>query len=393
MAVSHAEAQEQKQEKGLEVYGFIMIDIGYNFHQLDPVWFDAMVVTKLPQYKNQFAPDGNMFFSVRQSKLGFNSLTQTPLGKLRGKFEFDLYGSGPEVGQTTFHLTNVYVELGRFMLGQAESTFTDPDIALNILDAGEPSSRPFLRTIQVRYTHIREQGRWAIGLEQPGATSDQGIYANRIELQNVRAEFKAPDLTAEYRRKIKNGYIELAGVLRWIRWENTVYSPIDLSGDEIGWGFNISSTQRLGSKTFFKGLLVYGNGIQSYLNDASFDIGIENNLDNPSTPIVGVALPVVGGFAFLEQKWNKTWSSTMGYSRVRIYNSDAQAAHAFKRGHYALFNVLYQPFFQFLAGAELQWGQRNNFSDGFSSSAVKVQLSLRYSFSHAFYEKVPEWAP
>jgi hypothetical protein len=384
--VTHAKAQKQEQENGLEVHGFIKITIGYNFDQIDPNWFDAMRVTKLPQYENQFGPDGKIFFSVRETRVGLNSWTQTPLGQLKSKFEFDLYGSGPNEGQTAFHFRKAYVEIGKFLVGQTESTFTDTDVDPNILDYGAPSSRPWLRNIQVRYTNDSEQDRWAIALEQPGVTSDEGIYADRIELQNVRAEFKVPDLTAEYRKMTRSGYIELAGVLKWIRWENTGNGPIDLSGDEIGWGFNISSIQQLNRQTLFKGQLVYGKGIQNHLTDAASDIGIENNFSDPTTPLLGVALPVVGGFAFLEHKWTGTWSSTMGYSRVRIYNTDAQAANAFKNGHYAILNLLYQPFAQFLAGAELQWGRRNNFRDGFDSSAVKVQFSLKYSFSHSVFE-------
>ncbi|OKL39517.1 DcaP family trimeric outer membrane transporter [Pontibacter flavimaris] len=390
LVISPAKAQEQKPGKGLEVYGFIMTDIGYNFDQIDPNWFDAMRVTKLPQYENQFGPDGRIFFSVRQTRLGVNSWTQTPLGQLKGTFEFDLFGSGPDVGQTAFHLRRAYAELGRFLVGQTENTFTDTDVFPNILDYGAPTSRALLRNIQVRYTNAGEQNRWAIGLEQPGATSDEGVYADRIDLQNVRPEFKVPDLTAEYRKVTRNGHIELAGVLKWIRWESTTPAPIDLSGDEIGWGFNLSSAQQLTPRTRFKGQLVYGKGIQNYLTDAAADIGIENNFDNPTRPLVGVALPVAGGFAFLEHKWTSAWSSTMGYSRVRIHNSDAQAGNAFKNGHYAILNLLYQPFSQFLAGAELQWGKRNNFSDGFESSAVKVQLSLKYTFSHTIYENAAE---
>jgi hypothetical protein len=32
-------------------------------------------------------------------------------------------------------------------------------------------------------------------------------------------------------------------------------------------------------------------------------------------------------------------------------------------------------------GGELQWGRRENFSDGFHSDDVKVQFSFKYSFS------------
>src|SRR5690606_2907741 len=91
--------------------------------------------------------------------------------------------------------------------------------------------------------------------------------------------------------------------------------------------------------------------------DAGPDIGIQNNLDDPTTPVLGVSLPVMGGLVFLEQAWTSRWSSTIGYSRIRIYNSDAQAANAFKAGNYATLNLLYHPFPQSYIGTELIWGE------------------------------------
>ena len=388
LAKTQVYAQEPEREKGLEVYGYIKADIGYDFNQVNPDWFDILRVTKLPQFEDQFAPDGKIYYSLRQTRVGLNTWSQTPLGKLKANFEFDLFGVGPDVGQTTFRFRSAYIELGRFTFGQTLSLFSDIDVTPNTLDFGAPPSRPFLRLIQVRYMHVGEQARWGIALEQPGAVTEQGIYADRIELQNVRAAFKVPDLSAEYRRMNGNGYIELAGALKWIRWQNTVKGPIDLSGDEIGWGFSISSTQHLNSKTLFKGQFVYGKGIENHLTDAGPDIGIENNFQDPNRPLLGAALPVIGGLAFLEYNWDSKWSSTLGYSRIRIYNSDAQAANAFKNGDYAILNLLYQPFPQFLTGGELQWGKRNNFSDGFDSSTVRVQFSIKYIFTHSVLEDV-----
>ncbi|NEM99062.1 DcaP family trimeric outer membrane transporter [Pontibacter burrus] len=376
-------AQEQESEKRLEVYGYLKADAGYDFKQSDPNWFDILRVSRLPQFEDQYAPDGKIYFSVRQTRLGFNSWIQTPIGRLKGNFEFDLFGVGPDVGQTTFRFRQAYVELGRFTFGQLESLFSDVQVTPNTLDFGAPPSRPYLRPIQVRYRQVREQDSWGIALEQPGAISDEGIYANRIELQNVRPAFKAPDLSAEYRRMLSNGYIELAGILKWIRWENTVSSPIDLSGEEIGWGFNLSSTQQVTSKTLFKGQLIYGKGIESHLTDGGPDIGIANNLQDPIRPVLGVALPVTGGHLFVEHAWDSKWTSVMGYSRIHIYNSDAQAPTAFKNGHYAAFNLLFHPIPQFLTGGELLWGKRDNFRNGFDSSTVRLQFSVKYSFSHS----------
>jgi hypothetical protein len=49
-----------------QLYGHVMLDSGYNFGQIDPNWFDVMRPTKLPALKNEFGPDGSVFFSVRQ---------------------------------------------------------------------------------------------------------------------------------------------------------------------------------------------------------------------------------------------------------------------------------------------------------------------------------------
>src|SRR4029434_3169020 len=63
-------AQETKKgENTFQVYGFAMLDMGYQFNQNDPDWFDVVRPVKLPAFKDQFAPDGKTYFGVRQSRL------------------------------------------------------------------------------------------------------------------------------------------------------------------------------------------------------------------------------------------------------------------------------------------------------------------------------------
>ena len=62
-------------------------------------------------------------------------------------------------------------------------------------------------------------------------------------------------------------------------------------------------------------------------------------------------------------------------------NPDGEAANAFDSGHYALVNVLYTPVPAVMAGGELQWGQRKNFKDGYTSDDFRVQFSFKYKFS------------
>src|SRR3954469_10147201 len=69
-------------ESWLNVYGFAMMDSGYNADQINPNWYDTMRVTKLPSFKDEFAPDGNAYFSVRQTRFGVKAGTPTELGDL-----------------------------------------------------------------------------------------------------------------------------------------------------------------------------------------------------------------------------------------------------------------------------------------------------------------------
>src|SRR5688572_10046480 len=80
------QAQDDSKQKAMEIFGFIMLDAGYNFDQIHPDWYEVVRPTKLPAFKNQFGSDGNTYFSVRQTRLGFKNYFQTGLGGLRTHF-------------------------------------------------------------------------------------------------------------------------------------------------------------------------------------------------------------------------------------------------------------------------------------------------------------------
>jgi hypothetical protein len=92
----------------LEVYGFAQLDAGFDFRQVDPDWFDVVRPTKLPSQKGEFGADGNTYFSVRQSRFGAKSEVPTELGTLKATFEFELFGTGAQAGQTIFRCLCVW---------------------------------------------------------------------------------------------------------------------------------------------------------------------------------------------------------------------------------------------------------------------------------------------
>jgi hypothetical protein len=369
----------------LEIYGFAQLDAGYEFKQTDPNWFDVMRPVKLPSFKNQFAPDGNTFFSVRQSRLGAKSEVPTELGVLKTVFEFELMGTGKNAGETTFRLRHAYGEIGRFGGGQTWSPFVDVDAFPNTVEYWGPSGMALYRNIQFRFMPMMKPDGSGITLaiERPGASADQGAYADRIELQNVKPHFPSPDFSANAKLKGEWGHVQIAGIARRIEWEDVGNTQFNLSGGVWGWGINFTGSWKPYRKTnAFKYAVVYGKGIENYMNDAPEDIGPEPNPNNTITPLKGVPLPLVGLSFYYDHYWNDKWSSTIGYSRLDIDNSVGQAANAYRTGQYASTNLLFYPVKNMLAGVEFIYGHRHNFSDGWGVPDYRIHVAFKYNFSY-----------
>ncbi len=376
----------EENKSSIDLYGFIMLDSGYDFKTNNPDWFDVVRPTKLPSAPGEFAPDGKVYYGVRQTRFGVKTSTPTPLGDLKTQFEFELFGTGVDAGQTTFRLRHAYGELGQFGAGQTWSPFMDIDVFPNSLEYWGPNGMVFFRNLQFRWMPIRsDRTRLTFAVERPGASADGGVYADRVELQGVKSKFDMPDFSFAARAIRSWGYVQLAGIFRKISWVDLNKSPTqDLSGDAFGWGLSLSSNLKFGQKDTGRFEVVYGDGVQNYMNDAPVDIGVKNNPGNPVTPIKGVALPVLGIVAFLDHNWSDKFSTAIGYSMLNIENSNAQKPSDFHQGHYALTNLLYHPVPSVTIGSEFQWGRRVNFSDGFNDNDYRIQFSFKYDWKKGF---------
>jgi len=257
----------------------------------------------------------------------------------------------------------------------------DPDVFPNSVEYWGPDGMVFFRNVQARYTLWSDgDSNLMFAAERPGASADQGIYAGRVELQGVKPRFPAPDISGHWRWAGKEGHIQVAGIYRRIEWDDlNATAARDLSGHANGWGVNVSSNVKV-SKHVLRLQAVYGDGIENYMNDAPADVGIVNNFSNLRTPIRGKALPVLGLVGFFDLNWSSKFTSTIGYSRLDISNTNGEAASAFKSGQYALTNILYYPVKGAMLGPEFQWGYRDN-KTGFHVPDYRIQFSAKYNFN------------
>ena len=177
--------------------------------------------SRLPNVANQFGQDGHFYLSARQSRFGVKGTLPTSNGDVKGQFEFDMFGVGGDAGQTTIRLRHAWGQWKQIGAGQTNSQFMDVDVFPNTLEYWGPNGMLFFRNVQVFWEPFNDGTSNArIAIEAPGASGDAGVFADRVELQNVKARFPSPDFTGHYRKGGKWGYVQVGGALRYIAYDD-----------------------------------------------------------------------------------------------------------------------------------------------------------------------------
>jgi hypothetical protein len=366
-----------------DIYGFVQGDFIYDANRVDSAWDDTLRPSKIPTDNNAgaFGSDGQALFSVKQSRLGVSGdlPTNTNVGDVKFKFEFDLFGVGVDAGQTTIRFRHIYGEWGMLLAGQTNSVFMDGDVFPNVVDYWGPTGMVFYRNVQLRLTPYRtEHSHFAIAIERPGNDVDPGTLRELDpELgANLQNDEKLPDLTAHYYTSGSWGHVQLAGILRDVGFDTKKTPDNKPNGSEIGWGVNASGHLAVLEKDKLLGQVVYGQGIASYMNDGGVDLAPQGAFPDD---VHAKAVQLLGVEAYYDHYWNDEFSSSIGYSFTQIDNTNLQDANAYEKGEYASVNLLYTPADNLLIGGELLWGKRTD-KNGASGDDLRFQLSVKYSF-------------
>jgi len=341
-----------------------------------------------------FGSNGQSVFSVRQSRLGVKATGTLEGRPYEAKFEFDLFGTGVDEGQTTFRVRHMYASWGPFLAGQTNTLWMDGDALPNVIDYWGPNGAVFVRTPQIRWTFLKDD-HWmaAVALEHPSDDIDPGrlrIFDEDIA-SNIQANEELPDLTAAVRYGGDWGHVRLGGILRKIGYDTKGTVDNEPNGEEVGWGVNATGSFKLSLATIRLGV-VYGEGVASYMNDGGMDLAptaalgppvpapLPIPIPPPNVLVEAEAVPILGVSGYVDLQWTSEISSAIGYSLVEVDNTNFQTGDAFHRGEYASANVLWAPDPRILTGLELLWGQRTD-NDGDNGEDMRMQFTFKVSFS------------
>jgi hypothetical protein len=377
---------KRNKDHNLELYGFVQLDAIQDFNRVNPNWDATLRPSRIPTEEGAFGGDGQSIFSVRQSRLGAKATGMLAGRPYEAKFEFDLFGTGVDEGQTTFRVRHMYAKWGPFLAGQTNTLFMDGDIFPNVLDYWGPAGMVFVRTPQIRWTFWDRDG-WtaAVALEHPSDDIDPGNIRLIDEeiAANIQSNEELPDLTAAIRYGGDWGHVRLAGILRKIGYDTRGTEDNEPDGNKTGWGINATTAFKLGFATPRLGV-VYGRGIATYMNDGGMDLApsVDVQIVPPNIILIpeAEAVKLLGVSAYVDLQWTKQLSSAVGYSFTKVDNTNFQDPTAFHKGEYASANLLYIPAENVLAGAEFLWGRRTD-NDGEKGTDARLQASFKWSFS------------
>ena len=172
----------------------------------------------------------------------------------------------------------------------------DPDVFPNSLEYWGPNGMVFFRNVQVRWMPIRGDNEPDVALERPGRQRRR----RRLRRPRRAAEHQGPLPAARLHRRTTSrrqdwGYVagRRRAALDQVGRHRSTTSSICRAAPR-GWGSTSARTSRSARTTCCGCSSSYGEGIENYMNDAPVDVGVENNLRNPVTPVVGKPLPIVG---------------------------------------------------------------------------------------------------
>ena len=100
-------------------------------------------------------------------------------------------GVGRDAGLTTIRLRHAWGQWKQIGGGQTNTQFMDGDVFPNTVEYWGPNGMLFVRNPQVFWEPIAKADgtNLRVAIEAPGASGDAGVFADRVELQNVRGRY------------------------------------------------------------------------------------------------------------------------------------------------------------------------------------------------------------
>jgi hypothetical protein len=301
--------------------------------------------------------------SIDQTRLGLEAERETVAGNAFMRVEVDFMNEN-----STPRLRHVYGSLGKFLVGQTWSVFSDVASLPNTVDLDGPNGSAVERTVQIRYSNRLKGGiRYSVSAELPDPDLE---YPDTIQIEPSFQSF--PDIAARFRKQTKTGHFQVAGILRSINTKDTAAQVTY----QIGIGGLASGNVKIDDRSELRYHAFVGQAIAKYITGIS-----GKGLDVIYSSIRGrfETLGEMGGFVSYGFKWKPQLYSYFTGGAIKIFNKSYQPDDAMSYSYYFSGNMFWDTKAGTRAGIEYAYGRRVD-KDGQQGGANRISFIFYYDF-------------
>lgn len=364
-------------DTSVKLYAYAQLDATYdrsgrNININNTDW--ASIVAANPLDKSAAGHrTGQLYSTVRTSRIGLESSTPTDQGPLKVKIEADFNSPaswGPyQTNSAVFRVRHAYGELGNWLVGQTWTNFADLGSYADTVDFNGPGTVPLVRQPQVRYTlPVGATSKLALSVENPysdaiTATTAAGQSFNRV-----------PDFIANFTTTGTNGAFSIRAVSLQYR---------DDANTKQGYGLGAGGSYKFGNDTLVA-QVNGGNGIGRYMmNSAAIE---QNAIDDGSQIHLWKAVGAHVGYTHV---WDAKTRSNLVLAATRFSgdnwlkqqtqtDSDSTATPYNKKINEAFLNTFWTVAKNTEVGLEYAYGKRTNFA-GDAGTQNRINATVHYS--------------
>lgn len=352
--------------------GFVKVDAyASRYSGGDPVNGDALREFHIPGSIPIGGADEDTAtdFNARQTRFWLTTDGMVGGHKIGTRMEMDfqtLPGAGDQRTTSPANpaLRRAFITIDNWLIGQEWTNFQNTAVLPESADfIGAAEGTVFARQVQVRYT----RGPFSVSVENPETTVTPFGGGARI----VADDNSIPDFTARYAVSKPWGDVQIAGLLRQLKYQNPA---TNIDSTATGWGLSASTKIKVGAKDDLRLMVTGGEGIGRYVglnfsNDAV--LNGSGDLD---------AISVVAGFAAYRHVWAPGWRSSLIWSAQKVDNDTGFTGLAANRSAQSLHaNLIWSPVTAFDVGAELMFADRE-IETGASGDMTRLILFAKYGF-------------
>ena len=261
----------------------------------------------------------------------------------------------------------------------------DIDVFPNSIEYWGPNGMVFFRNVQLRWMPIQGDTTLDVRPRAAGRERRPGrLRRPRRARRTSRAASRCPTSPAQYRMGGDWGYVEVAGIVRYIKWDDLHRRPVRPVGRAPSAG--ASTSARTSSSA--KHVLAAAGGLRrGHPELHERRAGRRRHRATTSatrrTPIDGKAAAGARPRRLprpqLERRSGRARSATRSSTST---TPTARRPTPSRRASTRSPTCSTTPTPGVMLGPEIQWGRRENFRDGFTSDDSAFQFSVKYNFRH-----------